>query len=261
MSMNSSEFLLTKMNEHEILNATFVHPFTCIIAGPSGCGKTTFVKELITHRKSLISGELKYVLIYIGTLLNENPIFEELQKEHPGLVRVISVNQLYENDPKLFEAKFARDFNETIRTLGQGGCVIFDDMMSQLARAAILSDLYSKISSHQNMSVINITQNLFTKSKQAQEHRTVYTSCHHLVLFKQPMDSSIFEIIARRVHASCSYKDVYRMLVWAADKFRYVMVSGGWRRSEKLKYTTDLFNVDPVPFQRVFLPLKNGNKV
>ena len=243
---------------HEIVNATFVHPFTCIIAGPSGCGKTTFVKELILNRDALISGELKYVLVYIGTLLNENPIFRELQEQIPALVRIIAVNELYEGDPKLFESKFAADFYLTLRTMGPGGCVIFDDMMCQLGRANVLADLYSKISSHQNMSVINITQNLFTKSKQAQEHRTIYTSCHHLVLFKQPMDSTVFEVIARRVHSSSKYKDVYNLLVYVADKYRYIMVSGGWKRSEKLKYTTDLFNVEPVRFQRVFLPLTRG---
>ena len=69
------------------------------------------------------------------------------------------------------------------------------------------------------------------------------------------MDSSVFQIVARRVHASSKYADVYAMLVHVSDKYRYIIISGGLRRDEELKYTTDVFNCNPVPFQRVFLPL------
>ena len=243
------------MSEYSVIDATFHHPFTAIVTGPSGCGKTTFVKDLILQRKYLISGEeIQFVLIYIGTSLDENPIFKYVQQTLPDLVKVIEVKKLYEGNQKVFEDRFAQDFENVLSNLGYNGCVIFDDMMLQLSRANILTDLFSKISSHKKLSVIQITQNLFLRGKQAQEHRTCYTSCHHLVLFKQPMDTTVFQIIAKRVHSSAKYVSVYEMLIQVADRFRYIIVSGNIGRDPKLKYTSDIFNRMPVPYQRVFYP-------
>ena len=243
------------MSEYQVVDASFHHPFTAIVTGPSGCGKTTFVKDLILQRKELISGdEIQFFLIYIGTSLDENPIFKYVQQTLPSLIKIIQVKDLYEGNQKLFEEKFAGDFENCINHLGPNGCVIFDDMMLQLSRANILTDLFSKISSHKKLSVIQITQNLFLRGKQAQEHRTCYTSCHHLVLFKQPMDTTVFQIVAKRVHSSAKYSSVYELLIQVADKYRYIIVSGNFGRNPLVKYTSDIFNRLPVPFQRAFLP-------
>ena len=245
--------------EYPIVNASFIHPFTCIVSGPSGCGKTTFVKELILNRDRLIDGELQYIIIYIGTSIDENPIFKHLQQTEPSLIKIIEIKRLYDNNKALFEQNFAKDFLEVVSEMGPHGCVIFDDMMIQLSRANLLSDLFSKISSHQKISVIHITQNLFLKGKQAQEHRTAFTSNHHLVQFKQPMDSSVFSILAKRVHSSAKYADVYQLLMQVADHYRYVIISGGLKRDLSIKYTSDIFSTQPVPFQRVFTPI-SANK-
>ena len=238
------------------MDATFLHPFTCIINGPSGCGKTTFVKELLLDRKALIGGEeeIRYILIYIGTTLDENPIFKFVKDTLPDLVTIIQVRDLYDGSQKAFEEKFAEDFQNVIRNLGRNGCVIFDDLMVKLGRANLLADLFSKYSSHMKLSVIHITQNVFHRGKQQQEHRTVYTSCHHLVLFKQPMDATTFQIVAKRVHGSVKYSTIYGLLTYVANKYRYVIVSGNIGRNDQLKYTSDIFCSDPVRFQRAFIP-------
>ena len=240
------------MQDLKIINATFQHPFTCIVSGPSVCGKTTFVKELILHRDSLIDGDINYILIYIGTKLDETPIFKHLHQTYPSLIKVIEVSSLYSGNQKMFESQFASDFLEIIQTMGSNGLVIFDDLMLQISRANLLTDLFSKISSHQKISVIHITQNLFLKGKQGQEHRTAYTSNHHLVQFNQPMDTSVFSILARRVHSSDKYTDIYQLLMKVADQYRYVIISGSQNRNKSIKYTSDIFNTRPVRYQRVF---------
>lgn len=246
---------MNQVKEYSVVDASFQHPFTCIISGPSGCGKTTFVKDLILDRKALISGEdIRYFLIYIGTTLDENPIFKFIQQTLPDLVTIVQVRDLYDGSQKAFEEKFAEDFENVLRNLGSNGCVIFDDLMLPLSRANVLTNLFSKQSSHQRLSVIHITQNLFLRGKQQQEHRTVYTSCHHLVLFKQPMDATIFQIVAKRVHGSIKYSTIYGLLTYVANKYRYVIVSGNIQRDERVKYTSDIFQADPVRFQRAFIP-------
>ena len=44
------------------------------------------------------------------------------------------------------------------------GCVIFDDFMSELSECGLLLDLFSKYSSHYDLTTIHITQNVFFKA-------------------------------------------------------------------------------------------------
>ena len=238
-----------------IFNASFLHPFTCIVAGPSGSGKTTFVKELLLNKTGLIDiGDFTHVTIYIGTRLEDNSILQELQKALPDIVSVVECGQLYDGDPKEFDLKFASDFVFAAKKQGPKGCVVFDDMMQELSRANLLTDLFSKHSSHLNLSVIHITQNLFFRGKQPQEHRTLYTNTHHLVLFKFPLDNSVFGIIAKRLSTSGSknYRATVNLMEEVAEEFRYIVVNGGFSRSKLLRFTSDIFSSYPFIYQRQF---------
>lgn len=240
------------------VNASFKHPFTCIVAGPSGCGKTTFVSELLLNKTQLIDKEeFNFITIFIGTRLEDNIIFSALKSALPDKISIVECHLLYNGERKEFEDRFAENFVSTVKEQGQGGCVVFDDMMQDLSRANLLTDLFSKHSSHLDLSVIHITQNLFFRGKQPQEHRTLYTNTHHLVLFKLPLDNSVFATIARRLTSSTNstkYKSILLLMEEVAEKYRYVIINGGFNRSKKIKFTSDIFNSSPVNFQRCFTP-------
>ena len=55
----------------------------------------------------------------------------------------------------------------------------------------ILLDLFTKMSSHYNTSVMHITQNLFHKGsgKHSSDHIRVYRNSHITVLFNNPLDN------------------------------------------------------------------------
>ena len=239
----------------EIVNASFKHPFTCLVAGPSGSGKTTFVKELLLNKNHLVDiGDFQYITIYIGTTLSENPIFQQLKQALPDKVSVVECRELYEGDLKEFDSKFAQDFVLASKNQGPGGCVVFDDLMQELSRANLLTDLFSKHSSHLGLSVIHITQNLFFRGKQPQEHRTLYTNTHRLVLFKFPLDNSVFGIIAKRLSPSGSknYQGTLNLMEQVAEKYRYIVINGGFSRSKHLRFTSDIFSTVPFFYQRQF---------
>ena len=52
------------------------------------------------------------------------------------------------------------------------GCIIFNDLMSELSEYGLLLDLFSKYSSHYDLTTIHITQNIFFKAggKHASDH-------------------------------------------------------------------------------------------
>ena len=56
--------------------------------------------------------------------------------------------------------------------------IILDDLMSETNSG--VTDLFTKGSHHRNMSVIQVTQNLFPKKK---EQRTISLNSHYIVVF------------------------------------------------------------------------------
>jgi septin family protein len=253
---------MEKLNFHEqhaVVNASFQHPFTCIVCGPSGSGKTTFVKNLLTapEHLNLLDTKFAHISVYIGTRLNDNPIFVELlEKFGPKVLRVVEFGGLYEGNEKKLQENFAKDFVSEMIQLGPNGCVIFDDLMQELSNANILADLFSKHSSHLGLSVLHLTQNIFHSGKKQTEHRTVYINSHHLVLFKNSLDSTVFSTLAKRLSGGSTkkYRSTLALMEYATDKHRYIVVNANLKRDNRAKFTSDIFNTHPFPFQRVFIP-------
>ena len=67
-----------------------------------------------------------------------------------------------------------------------------------------MNNLFTKTSSHQNVSIIFITQNLFHKGKGDSQNSTLYKNTHLLVLFDSPLDTSTVSTVARRMSDSNS---------------------------------------------------------
>ena len=125
---------------------------------------------------------------------------------------------------------------------GRKGCVIFDDLMKELGKMGILLDLFTKMSSHYNTSVIHITQNLFHKGsgKHLSIHVGVYRNSPIIILFNNPLDNHPLWTIAARLVRKGSGA-LSEMLEEIAEKHRYVVIHGGIDWPKKLRFMTDLF--------------------
>ena len=233
------------------MDARFKHPLTGIIAGPSGGGKTTFIAKLLKNASVYFDMDFNYITFYIGTLLSENPIIKAfIEEDKTRKSSVVEVNAKYKG--KEFQEKFEKDFLNDCKKKGRGGCIVFDDMMSELSKCGILSDLFSKFSSHFSLTIFHITQNLFFKGKDPNEHVTLYRNTHMLVLFKNPLDSTIVATVARRLATGDKYKKLVSMFHVVLDKYRYIIINGGFKRDAKLQFISDIFNDDPILHQKVF---------
>ena len=170
---------MTHKNEETIVDAQMHHPFRCLVAGPSQSGKSTFVCNLLFL-------SFDYVTIILGTEANKNEILSSLKDElRPGVMEIIELKRLYETT-ELMKKNFSSEFEHFVKNKAnrkKKRCVIFDDLMSELSECGLLLDLFSKYSSHYDLTTIHITQNIFFKvgGKHGTDHVTIYQT--HMYLF------------------------------------------------------------------------------
>jgi hypothetical protein len=200
----------------------FIHPFTCLVSGPTQAGKTVFTFRLINAANEMIHPPPEK---FIYCFTEYQPLFEKYPKVlfHEGLP------DTHEIDGK-------------VRTL-----LILDDLMSQ--QNTLVSDLFTKISHHRNVSVIFLTQNLFYKS---QHNRTMSINSQYLVLTKNPRDASQIGVLARQM-----YPEKAKFLI---DAFRnatekphsYLLIDLKQSCPDKIRIRTDIFPDDDAI--RVYIP-------
>jgi ABC-type ATPase with predicted acetyltransferase domain len=245
------------MEEIKQVDIQFRHPFTSIVVGPSGCGKSTFVRDLILHQHELISTQFDKIYIFIGTSIAENKIFKDLKDALPDIITICDITKLYPEGLK--KGNFKDNFTSIIADNSEKNlqtCVIFDDLMNELAEIQLLDEMFTKWSSHCNVSVLHITQNLFHKGKNNHSNAaTLYRNTKVLVLFDSPMDNNTLKIIAtrlakrKRIHLEDMLNDIVK-------KYRYVVIRANLQTPEELKFSSDLFATKPFRHIKCFTPVE-----
>ena len=152
------------------MNATWKHPFTCLVAGPTSCGKTTFIVNLVQQASRLIDPPPQSIYWVHD---DYQPVFDQLK----GKVTFTDSLEVVKSLPR-----------------DQRKLLIVDDMMTEAGDQML--KLFTKGSHHRNLSVVYIVQNLFDKSK---HHRTISLNTHYLVCFKNPRDSTQIQTLARQM--------------------------------------------------------------
>ena len=151
-------------------------PFSMILAGPSRAGKTTFVYKLLAHASKLMSKQPEKVVMYYN---QEQPLLHRMKKE--GLVHMLVAKLPSVDDVK----KHVKQH--------QNGLIIIDDFMKDANDH--VAYMFTALSHHHNVSVVFITQNLFS---QHGPYRDMSLSATYLVCFKNPRDASQMWNFARQ---------------------------------------------------------------
>ncbi len=236
-------------------DARLVHPFTCIVNGPSGSGKTTFVKNILLDN-DLISVQFDNIYCFLGTPVEQNDQFLLLKESKPTVVKSMYVQEVYGNNLK--KTSFQQDLETALKKncqKGETSCVIFDDLMTEMADTNIVADMFSKVSTHSNTSVINITQNLFHKGK-ASSGVSIYRNAKVLVLFESRNDTSIARNLAQKFATpSHPFKNLFNFFNAVTNQYRYIVCRGNFQTPEELKYTTAYCSTEPVKHIKVVSPL------
>ena len=114
--------------------------------------------------------------------------------------------------------------------------LVIDDLMQETNDT--VSNIFTKISHHRNVSVLYLTQNLFPKNKHA---RTISLNSHYLILFKNPRDAGQFAILARQMYPD-GWKFAVEAFKDATEKpYGYLLVDMKPDTDEQYRIRTNIF--------------------
>jgi len=197
------------------------HPFTCIVAGPSGSGKTVFTTKLIENASQMIDPAPEHILWCYGVYQN---FFNDLKSVefHEGLP-----------DLERFDGKQ--------RTL-----LILDDLMHETDDR--VSQIFTRVSHHKNLSVLYLSQNLFYGSKQ---NRTISLNAHYLVLFKNARDATQISHLASQMYPGKSKYMIESYRDATSKPFTYLLIDLKPDTDDKLRLRSSIF---PGEITYVYLP-------
>ena len=209
----------------EVYDSRLKHLFLCVVAGPSGSRKLTFVRNLLLKQDRLIDTVFDYVIIFLGTDTSENNTISTLGRVLPQRVYLVEVKNVYWTREEL-QKRFPLDLKNMLKEWSDKklkGCLIFNDLMEELSECGVLTKLFTKFSTHYDVSIINITQNLFHQGTGKSDHVSVYRNTRVLVIFNNPMDNSILTTVGKRLKPSGS-APLICMLNDIVEKYRYVII-------------------------------------
>lgn len=141
--------------------------------------------------------------------------------------------------PDIPGIEYSHGMPENIENHGPGHMlIIIDDLMSECYTKQ-LSDLFTRGSHHQLISVMILNQVLFPKNAVA---RTISLNTKYLVCFKSPRDKKQFEYMAFQVYPQ-NPKALVKVFNEVTSKaYSYFIVDFTQEVNECLRYKTDIFN-------------------
>ena len=147
----------------------FSSPTTVLISGATQSGKTFFTKTLLSHSKTMFTTPPEKIVYAYSEY---QPLFDCMISTVPNLT-------LHQGLPNREELE---QYSEGVKHM----VLVLDDMMLKIGRSEDCVHLFTVTSHHRNISVIFLTQNLFSPGKYS---RTISLNCLNVVLFKNYRDN------------------------------------------------------------------------
>ena len=197
-------------------------PFAMLVAGPSGCGKTSMVADIAVRNIRTMQKRPKEILIYCSY---DQPAYGALRRQAGCPVTVV-------------KGPIPDGLKTKKRTL-----LIVDDLQGM--HSEVVSRWFTVKSHHLATSLIYIVQNVFDKTP---HHRTISLNATHIVLFKNPRDSSQVMHLAKQVYPKDPSFLVRAYTVFTEGRpHSYIVMDFNQRTPDHLRFRSGLFPYDMFP--------------
>lgn len=161
----------------ETHDARLVTPFSMVLSGPPGSGKSQFIVNMLTRANQIMTKKPDYVVYCHGTVTSDDfrrGLVNEFRQGVPSYEDIQTLTRRYKH--------------------GNGCMIIIDDLLDAV-ETPVVRDLFTKISRHDNVSVIFVTQNTFLKSP---NYRTISLNTNYYVFFRNFRDRTPLRAFAQQ---------------------------------------------------------------
>ena len=220
--------VIIKMDKR--FDLTLKHPGRFIIYGPSGSGKSTFVEKMLIYMKEIFGFYFDRIIYCSGQAF---PDFDNIHG--------IPINKLRTCD------------KTTINTIDptKNNLLVMDDNMHAVANDILISDLFTKISHHKNITVILLLQNLFPKSKYI---RDISSNATYIVLMSNPRENMPIKTLSSQIDGANSSFILNCFNEATKNKpFSYLLLDFDQHTSDDVRVRTNIFP-DEEPYAFVKIP-------
>lgn len=191
-----------------------------VIVGPSGSGKTEFVMNLLKYQKIMFKNSFSRIVYIYGQSEPEITNFSDIEIE-----KIHGIENIEEN---------IESFDST-----QNNALILDDVMSEVGDQKIISDLFTRISRHNNITVFLLLQNLFPKGKYFVD---ISRNANYIVLMTNPRDISQIKTLEQQIFGKSSSFLLKSYIDATRNKpFGYLFLDFNQTTPEKIRFRSNIF--------------------
>lgn len=195
-----------------------------MLCGPTGCGKTEFVKKFLKYIDFLSDTGFARIILHYSEW---QPAYKQLGSNVEFCEGLPTAEQ-YSADPR-------------------PKLLIIDDLMRESTGAATVTNLFTKGSHHNNLSVIFITQNLFHKGQ-----RDISLNAQYIVLFRNLRDRAQIQHLSRQMCPENTkfLQEIFRDAT--TRPFGYLLLDLKQSTPENCRFRTCIFPDDE--YEYVYVP-------
>lgn len=198
-------------------------PFTCILSGPSNAGKTTFCFNLLQCKDVLFSKIPSHTILF----------YKKHQDVYDYMIKAKLVDELVHIEGDMISE---HEFEKRVSKYRSknGSLCLFDDCLELIDETN--SKIFTKISHHENCSVIFLTQSLFADNK---HYRTMSRNATYMVLMKNPRNISQIKNLSSQM---CADKSLLVNAYKEATKtaYSYLFIDFHPRTPEHIRFRSNI---------------------
>ena len=189
------------------------------VVGPSGAGKSLFVSTLLAT-PNYFKNPIQHIYWHMG-------VEEEAGMTSNHMKRLKNITYIKGIKPNFADKLKKHDV------------IVIDDLYDDVNSIKNFNDLFTKISRHNEITVIFITQNLF---HQGGKHRTRNLNVQYLVIFKNPRDQTIINFLSNQAFP-LNKKFLIDAFNDATSKpHGYLFIDFTQRCEDEIRVRADIFN-------------------